>query len=439
MLARRARPAGAPATAPRSPTTTCAERRRPRPSCARTGARASAATGRRSRSPARRRGATSTSGTGTRAFTRSPGATSTRERAEQELRTLLRAGRRRRLRPAHGVLAGAAALAPRAALRDRRLPRRHAAPQSIQTPLLALAWERGRAHGDRRLRRRGPRAAAQRTPDWLDRRARPRRRRADHDPAARRVRARRLAQVRRRLRLARALDSRATRGSSQRCRRRAGRAATITRTTDEHVEDVLVNVAHALSLRALHRHDRRAALGRARADAHRAGAARALLGRASAGSSSTSPAATSARSRSRPGPRWRRSRCRAPERHPRAARRASTCSTRAATGARFGVPIVSMEEPSFRPGFNAYRTWRGAAWVNTAWLLVGGLRALGADDEADRIAQAVADARRAQRLPRVLPPAHRLRPRRAPLRLVDARARPPPGFSAPTAGVAPEA
>ena len=43
-----------------------------------------------------------------------------------------------------------------------------------------------------------------------------------------------------------------------------------------------------------------------------------------------------------------------------------------------------MEEPSFRPGFNAYRTWRGAAWMNTAWLLIGGLRALGADDEADR-------------------------------------------------------
>ncbi len=46
-------------------------------------------------------------------------------------------------------------------------------------------------------------------------------------------------------------------------------------------------------------------------------------------------------------------------------------------GARFGVPSVSMEEPSFRPGFNAYRTWRGAAWINTAWLMIGGLRALG--------------------------------------------------------------
>ena len=51
-----------------------------------------------------------------------------------------------------------------------------------------------------------------------------------------------------------------------------------------------------------------------------------------------------------------------------------------------------MEEPSFRPGFNAYRTWRGAAWMNTTWLLVGGLRALGAHDEADTLAQHAADA-----------------------------------------------
>ena len=60
--------------------------------------------------------------------------------------------------------------------------------------------------------------------------------------------------------------------------------------------------------------------------------------------------------------------------------------------ARFGVPSVSMEEPSFRPGFNAYRTWRGAAWVNAAWLLIGGLRGLGAHDDADRLAAGVADA-----------------------------------------------
>ena len=60
--------------------------------------------------------------------------------------------------------------------------------------------------------------------------------------------------------------------------------------------------------------------------------------------------------------------------------------------ARFGVPSVSVEEPSFRPGFNAYRTWRGAAWINTAWLLTGGLRMLGAHTEADTVARAATAA-----------------------------------------------
>ena len=115
-------------------------------------------------SPARRRGATSTSGTGTRAFTRSPGRTSTAQRAKEELRTLLRAGRARRLRPAHGVLAGVAALAARAAVRDRSTSAATPAPQSIQTPLLAVAWERV-ADGDRRVpsrraSRRSPRTRA---------------------------------------------------------------------------------------------------------------------------------------------------------------------------------------------------------------------------------------------------------------------------------------
>ena len=84
-----------------------------------------------------------------------------------------------------------------------------------------------------------------------------------------------------------------------------------------------------------------------------------------------------------------------------------------------------MEEPSFRPGFNAYRTWRGAAWVNTAWLMVGGLRALGAGDEADRLAQGVADAVERSGFREYYHPRTGRRPRRAPVRLVDAAARPP--------------
>ena len=71
----------------------------------------------------------------------------------------------------------------------------------------------------------------------------------------------------------------------QRCRRARWSARALTRTTDEHVEDVLVNVAHALSLRALHR---MSASRVGRAAAHGGGADGALLG-SSAACSSTSP------------------------------------------------------------------------------------------------------------------------------------------------------
>jgi hypothetical protein len=108
--------------------------------------------------------------------------------------------------------------------------------------------------------------------------------------------------------------------------------------------------------------------------------------------------------------------------------------------ARFGVPSVSMEEPSFRPGFNAYRTWRGAAWVNTAWLLIGGLRSLGAGDEADRIAAGRRRRRRAQRLSastttRAPAPAHGEHRFGWSTLLLDL----PRGFSVPSPGVAPRA
>jgi glycogen debranching enzyme len=50
-----------------------------------------------------------------------------------------------------------------------------------------------------------------------------------------------------------------------------------------------------------------------------------------------------------------------------------------------GIPSVSLDEPSFKPGFHLFRCWRGPAWVNTAWLLVPGLRRLGYEQEADRV------------------------------------------------------
>ena len=149
----RSRPCcSAPSGASRSPTTTSAEavlRANWREGVRRDGTA--------SRSPVRRRGATSTSGTGTRAFTRSPGRTSIRRGrgrscgrccargAPTGSSRTRRSGRRRR--------AGAAR-------RCTRPPVRWAttATRSIQTPLLAVAWERA---GARRsgLRRRGARAA----------------------------------------------------------------------------------------------------------------------------------------------------------------------------------------------------------------------------------------------------------------------------------------
>jgi GH15 family glucan-1,4-alpha-glucosidase len=51
-----------------------------------------------------------------------------------------------------------------------------------------------------------------------------------------------------------------------------------------------------------------------------------------------------------------------------------------------------MDEPSFRPGFDLWRTWRGPSWVNVAWFLSPALRELGHGDEADRIATALARA-----------------------------------------------
>ncbi|MBE2320093.1 hypothetical protein DVA67_029275 [Solirubrobacter sp. CPCC 204708] len=170
----------------------------------------------------------------------------------------------------------------------------------------------------------------------------------------------------------------------QRCRRARWSAATLARTTDEHVEDVLVNVAHALSLRSLAR-----LTGNAEWDEHAARTEAALVERCwnerrglffdLAGRSETQVELST----------WSSLAPLALVGIPRELRERVANEHllhRRRYWARFGVPSVSMEEPSFRPGFNAYRTWRGAAWMNTNWLMVGGLRALGADDEADTLA-----------------------------------------------------
>jgi hypothetical protein len=57
-----------------------------------------------------------------------------------------------------------------------------------------------------------------------------------------------------------------------------------------------------------------------------------------------------------------------------------------------GIPSVAMDEPAFKPGFDLWRTWRGPAWMNVAWLFVGSLRTLGYGEDADRVAGGLLEA-----------------------------------------------
>ena len=157
----------------------------------------------------------------------------------------------------------------------------------------------------------------------------------------------------------------------------------ITERYDEHVEDVLVNVAFALSCRALARLS-----GDARHDVRADRVERALLDRCwdddrglfwdLAGRDET-PLRVSTWSSlaplalpSLPEDVARR----LVEEHLLDPRRYHVP---------YGIPSVAMDEPSFEPSFDRWRVWRGPSWVNTAWLLVPPLRRLGYEAEADRI------------------------------------------------------
>jgi glycogen debranching enzyme len=58
----------------------------------------------------------------------------------------------------------------------------------------------------------------------------------------------------------------------------------------------------------------------------------------------------------------------------------------------YGIPSVARNEPSFKPGFALWRCWRGPSWMNTAWLLVPPMRSLGYVDEAERVVGSLAAA-----------------------------------------------
>lgn len=160
--------------------------------------------------------------------------------------------------------------------------------------------------------------------------------------------------------------------------------------SDVHVEDVLVNVAYALSLHAMARMTGDASWG-ARAtrveDAllercwdPRAGLFWHLAGRAEkpvrvSTWASLAPLAL-------PGVPEEVKR-RLVEEHLLHPRRYA---------ARVGIPSVAMEEPSYNPRFDRWRCWRGPSWVNTAWMLVPAMRALGYEDDADRIVASLVEA-----------------------------------------------
>jgi glycogen debranching enzyme len=178
----------------------------------------------------------------------------------------------------------------------------------------------------------------------------------------------------------------------ERYRRLGYQARKIVERYDEHVEDVLVNVFYALALRSLARlddeHGSTYAQRAARTEAallercldERTGLFRDLAGRDErpvpvSTWSSLAPLAL----RELPVEVRRR----LVEEHLLDERRYL---------APVGIPSVAREEPSFDPGFSLWRCWRGPSWVNTAWLLVPAMRELGYGEEADRVVDSLVGA-----------------------------------------------
>jgi hypothetical protein len=171
-----------------------------------------------------------------------------------------------------------------------------------------------------------------------------------------------------------------------RARRHGYRAAAVAARHHEHVEDVLVNVFYALSLQSL---SRLAGEDEAGEYALRARALEgALLERCLDERSGLFFDLAGPDERRVPVSTWSALAPLALSGLPEQVRR-RLVEDHLLHPARFraptGIPSVSLDEDSFNPGFDRWRCWRGPAWVVIAWLLVPPLRVLGYEEEADGI------------------------------------------------------
>jgi glycogen debranching enzyme len=179
----------------------------------------------------------------------------------------------------------------------------------------------------------------------------------------------------------------------ERARRHGYDAARIARANDLHVEDVLVNVAYALGLEALGRMHGEHGDGpwsqKARATAY------ALLEHSYDEGAALFYDLAGRRERPLRISTWSSLAPVALTSIPEHVRR-RVIETHLLDPARYrapvGIPSVSMDEPSFISRFDLWRTWRGPSWMVTAWLLVPALRELGYEDDADRIVTSLAGA-----------------------------------------------
>jgi glycogen debranching enzyme len=312
-------------------------------------------------------------------------------RAQRELRTLLNAGRPDGFIP-HTAFWDAPAGWRRAPFYATAGFWGDLATESIQTPLIAVAWERvAAASGDDDFRTEGLRAL-ERHYDWLAYNRDP-----DDDGL-----------------LSILLPDESGLDDSPkyddlfgwrahwkpgyfslvaRVRRAGYSADTIARSSDFHVEDVLLNVAYVLGLEALARMHRENEHGHWSRRAQRT--VEALLARSwddrdalffDLAGRTEQPLRVSTWSSLAP-----IALARVPE-HVRRQVIETHLLHPARYRAAYGIPSVSMEEASFIPRFDMWRTWRGPAWMATAWLLIPSMRELGYTEEADKIVASLANA-----------------------------------------------